>query len=203
MLTRSKLNLISKRAKEDRSCKFNNLMHLVNYWSLREGFYMLKKDKAPGVDRVTLADYEKNLDANIEDLISRMKTMSYRPQAVRRTYVPKDNGKQRPRGIPVVEDKMVQVVFTRILEAIYEQDFMDFSYGFRRGRSCHQALARVSHAITFKPVKYVIDADIKGFFDNVNDLSIPFCCKEDNDQMDKSQKSEEEFHLGQLSKVPG
>lgn len=178
MLTKFKLNLISKRAKEDRSCKFNNLMHLVNYWSLREGFYMLKKGKAPGVDRVTLEEYEKNLGANIENLLGRMKTMSYRPQAVRRTYVPKDNGNQRPLGIPVVEDKMVQAVFTRILEAIYEQDFMDFSYGFRRGRSCHQALARVSHAITFKPVKYVIDADIKGFFDNVNHEWMKRCIEE-------------------------
>jgi group II intron reverse transcriptase/maturase len=168
MLYRQKLSLISRKARLDETCKFNNLMHLVNEWSLKSSFYMLKKNKAPGMDRVTLEEYGKNLDENVENLLSRMKTMSYRPQAVRRTYIPKDNGKTRPLGIPTIEDKMVQMVFTQILEAIWEQDFADFSYGFRPGRNCHQALDKLDTILMFKPVNYVIDADIKGFFDNVD-----------------------------------
>jgi group II intron reverse transcriptase/maturase len=168
MLFRQKLSLISRKAKADEGCKFNNLMHLINEWSLKYCFYSLKKNKAPGIDRVTLEEYEKNLDGNIEDLLRRMKTMSYRPQAVRRTYVPKDNGKQRPLGIPTIEDKMVQMAFTMILEAIWEQDFTDFSYGFRPKRNCHQALKELDSILMFKPVNYVIDADIKSFFDNVD-----------------------------------
>ena len=168
MLFRQKLSLISRKAKADERCKFNNLMHLINEWSLKYCFYSLKKNKAPGIDKVTLEEYEKNLDGNIEDLLRRMKTMSYRPQAVRRTYVPKDNGKQRPLGIPTIEDKMVQMAFTVILEAIWEQDFTDFSYGFRPKRNCHQALKELDSTLMFRPVNYVIDADIKSFFDNVD-----------------------------------
>jgi group II intron reverse transcriptase/maturase len=164
----TKLNLITRRAKEDKSCKFNNLMHLVNFKNLEECFRRLKKGKATGVDGTTIEEYEKNLRENLESLIKRMKKMSYRPQPVRRVYIPKDNGKERPLGIPTVEDKLVQMAFTRILEAIYEPDFIDFSYGFRRNRNCHQALARINKSIMFRPVNYIIDADIKGFFDNVN-----------------------------------
>ena len=168
MLYRQKLSLISRKARQDETCRFNNLMHLVNEWSLKSCFYMLKKNKAPGIDHVTLEDYEKNLAGNVENLLSRMKTMSYRPQAVRRTYIPKDNGKTRPLGIPTIEDKMVQMAFAQILEAIWEQDFTEFSYGFRPGRSCHQALNKLDTMLMFNPVNYVIDADIKGFFDNVD-----------------------------------
>lgn len=168
MLYRQKLSLISRKARQDETCKFNNLMHLVNEWSLKSCFYMLKKNKAPGVDRVTVEEYEKNLDENVGNLLGRMKKMSYRPQAVRRSYIPKDNGKTRPLGIPTIEDKMVQMAFAQILEAIWEQDFVEFSYGFRPGRNCHQALDKLDSILMFKPVNYVIDADIKGFFDNVD-----------------------------------
>lgn len=130
-------------------------MHLINEWSLKSYFYMLKKNKVSGIDCLTLEDYEKNLEENVENLVSRIKTMSYRPQAVRRTYIPRDNGKTRPLGIPTIEDKMVQMAFAQILEAIWEQNFTEFSYGFKPGRSCHQALNKLDAMLMFKPVNYV------------------------------------------------
>lgn len=168
MVTNVKLRLIMKRAREDRDVKFNNLMHLVNEISLSECYYMLKKNKAPGIDGETIKEYGKDFHKRIAELLEKMKRMSYRPKAVRRVYIPKADGKKRPLGIPAAEDKMVQMMFTRILESIYEADFMDFSYGFRRGRNCHQALKKIHDELTWKPVNYVIDADIKGFFDNVD-----------------------------------
>lgn len=150
-------------------------MHLLNEWSLKSSFYMLKKTRAPGVDKVTLQKYEEKLDENIANLLTKMKRMSYRPQPIRRVYIPKENGKMRGLGIPAVEDRMVQMGMSRILEAIYEQDFLDFSYGFRPGRNCHQALARVDYILMRKSVNYVIDADIKGFFDNVDHEALKEC----------------------------
>jgi len=175
MLTEFKLNLIAKRAKKDKYFRFNNVMQLVNEWSLRASFYKLNKTKAAGIDKVTLRDYEKNLSQNISDLVSRMKNMSYRPQAVKRVYIPKGNGKLRGLGIPAVEDRMVQLAMSKVLEAIYEQDFCEFSYGFRPGRNCHQALAAINQTLYRKPVNWVIDADIKGFFDNVDHGGLMGC----------------------------
>jgi group II intron reverse transcriptase/maturase len=139
---------------------------------------MLKRSRAAGVDEVTLKEYEENLDVNIAQLLRKMRQMSYRPQPVRRVYIPKENGKMRGLGIPTVEDRMVQMAMSRILEAIFEQDFFDFSYGFRPGRNCHQALAMVDHTLMWKPINYVIDADIKGFFDNVNHEALKRCLEE-------------------------
>lgn len=164
----TKLNLISQMARQDKNCKFSNLIHLVDEDSLRDSFRRLDKNKAAGIDRVTKEEYGENLDENVKKLVARMKQMSYRPQAVRRTYIPKGGGKLRPLGIPCLEDKMVQMVFTRILEAIFEADFYDNSYGFRKGRGCHDALARLNSRVMVKPVNHILDADIKGFFDNVS-----------------------------------
>jgi len=164
----TKLNLISKIAEQDQKCQFSNLVHLLNEANLRECFYKLEKDKASGVDEVTFSEYEENLTDNLADLVRRMKKFSYHPQPVLRVYVPKSNNKLRPLGIPALEDKIVQMGIARILEAIYENDFMDFSYGFRPGRSCHQALNSLDKMIMENPVNHVIDADIKGFFDNVD-----------------------------------
>ena len=150
MLTRFKLNLIAVRAKKDKAFKFSNLMHLVDEWNLKSSFYQLKKTRAAGVDKITLKEYEENLEGNVSKLLSRMKQMSYRPQPVKRVYIPKDNGKLRGLGIPAVEDRMVQMAMARILTAIYEQDFLDCSYGFRPGRNCHQALAMVDHTLMKK-----------------------------------------------------
>ena len=164
----TKLSLITEIAVKDKKCKFNNLMHMLNVEGLRECFYLLKRDKASGVDNVTFEEYEKDLETNLPNLVERMKGFSYRPQPVRRVYIPKSNGKQRPLGIPALEDKIVQMGIARILAAIYEVDFADFSYGFRPGRSCHDALDRLDKIIMRNPINHVIDADIKGFFDNVD-----------------------------------
>jgi group II intron reverse transcriptase/maturase len=164
----SKLNQISEIAGKDRKCRFNNLMHLLNKGNLIECFYKLRRNSSAGIDRVSWSEYEDNLDENLDNLVSRMKQWSYRPQPVRRVYIPKSNGKQRPLGIPAIEDKIVQMALSRILSAIYENDFKDFSYGFRLGKNCHDALERLDYLIKWNPVNYVIDADIKGFFDNMN-----------------------------------
>lgn len=164
----SELNLITKIARSTEDCKLNNLIRLINTDNLRESFQMLKQNKAPGIDGVSMREYEENLSSNISDLLSRMKQWSYRPQPVKRVYIPKSDGRKRPLGIPAIEDKMVQMCMTRILETIYEEEFMDNSYGFRPGRNCHQALNKIDKTIMTKPVNHVIDADIKGFFDNVS-----------------------------------
>jgi RNA-directed DNA polymerase len=164
----TKLTLIARRAKEGRACRFNNLMHVLNEESLKECFYLLRRTAAAGVDKQTVAAYEENLDENLRGLVERMKRMSWRPQAVRRVYIPKADGGKRPLGIPAIEDKVVQMGMARILEAIYEADFLDCSYGFRQGRSAHQSLRTVDREIMRKPVGWVIDADIRGFFDNVD-----------------------------------
>jgi RNA-directed DNA polymerase len=164
----TKLNLISKRAKEDRSFKFSSLAHLLNEESLKECFWMLKADAAPGIDGVTFEEYEQDLDSNIQDLVKRMKALRYYPQPVKRVYIPKSNGKLRPLGIPALEDKIVQMGVTRILNAIYEPNFLNCSYGYRPNRSCHQALKAIDNKIMTQKVNYVIDADIRGFFDNVD-----------------------------------
>lgn len=174
----TKLSLISAKAKTDKKCKFNNLAHNLNVSNLKECFYLLKKDKAVGVDGISFEEYEQNLTTNLEDLVSRMKSMQYRPQPVRRVYIPKANGKVRPLGIPALEDKIVQLCIARILSAIYENDFVDSSYGFRPNRSCHNAIDRLSTIIRTKPVNYVIDADIKGFFDNVDHKCMLRCLRE-------------------------
>lgn len=174
----TKLNLISEMANSDKKLKFNNLAHLLNVPNLKECFYMLKKGKATGIDGVSIECYEKNLDSNLEELVRKMKSFSYRPQPVLRVYIPKSNGKQRSLGIPAVEDKIVQMGIARILTAIYETDFYDFSYGFRPNRSCHDALNKLDKIIMTKPVNHIIDADISGFFDNVDHKWMLRCLEE-------------------------
>lgn len=166
--TETKLLHITKVSKENPGYRLTALASLLNKEYLTNCYKELKKNRASGADGVSVEEYGKNLEENIEVLISRMKQMSYRPQAVRRSYIPKDNGGKRPLGIPAVEDKMVQKGITKILEAIFEPGFLDVSYGFRKGKSQHDALSRIDKAVTSKPINYVIDADIKGFFDNVD-----------------------------------
>lgn len=163
----TKLDFIGQRAAEEPNVRFNSLMHHINEGSLKANFYELGRNRAVGVDGVSWQEYEKELDANVEDLLRRMKRMGYRPQAARRVYIPKDKHTKRPLGLPAVEDKIVQKTMYKIMEAIYEQDFYEGSYGFRRNKSCHQALKSVNDLIRYKPINHVIEADIKGFFDNV------------------------------------
>jgi len=164
----TKLNLITEHTIRDKGFKFTSLAHLLNENSLKECFHMLKKDKAPGQDKVTYEEYGMYLVTNIQKLVKRMKAGKYYPQPVRRVYIFKGEGKKRPLGIPALEDKIVQMGITRILNAIFEPNFLDCSYGFRTGRSCHQALKQLDNSIMTKPVNHLIDADIRSFFDNVD-----------------------------------
>lgn len=148
--------------------KLYTLIHYVNKETLKEQHEKQRKGKASGIDKVTKEEYDKNLDENINNLLSRMKKFSYKPLPERRTYIPKLNGKLRPLGIPAYEDKLVQGVMANILNEIYECKFLDCSYGFRPNRNCHQALRAINQHIMINKVNYILDADIKGFFDNVN-----------------------------------
>ena len=145
------------------------LMKYINKESLIRQHKLQDRRKAYGVDRIGKAEYGEKLNNNVEQLVKDMKAFSYKPQPVRRTYIPKANSnKLRPLGIPAYEDKLVQGAFSEVLEAIYEEIFLDCSYGFRPGRDCHQAIKELDNIIMRKKVNYVVDADIKGFFDNVN-----------------------------------
>jgi group II intron reverse transcriptase/maturase len=160
---------IAKTAKEQPDERFTSLAHLLNEEMLTMCHRELEKNKACGVDRVTKEEYGKNLERNIADLIARMKRKAYRPLPVRRTYIPKPGSdKKRPLGIPCHEDKIVQAGLVRILTPIYEADFLDCSYGYRPGRSGHDALRLLNRLIEEKQVNYIVDADIKGFFDHVD-----------------------------------
>ncbi len=161
------LNSISQHAAKKPERRFCNIMYHVNERTLKANFYTLGRNRAVGMDNVSWQEYEEKIDANVNELMKRMKRMGYRPQPARRVYIPKDNNGERPLGIPATEDKVVQKTMSRIMEAIYEQDFYDFSYGFRPKKSCHQALKQIGEIINFKPINHVIEADIKGFFDNV------------------------------------
>ena len=147
---------------------FTSLAHLLNEEFLRECYRSLGKERASGVDGRSWQEYGEQLDANLADLVARLKAKRYKPLPAKRVYIPKNEHEKRPLGLPALEDKIVQKGIARILEAIYEADFCDCSYGFRPGRSCHQALKAVDETIMSKPVHYVIEADIKGFFDHVS-----------------------------------
>ena len=164
----TKLTDIANLAKRKPKLRFTALVHHLNVAFLKECYLELKRGKAPGIDGVTLAEYGKNLDENLRGLVERMKAKRYRPQPVRRVYIPKGNGKKRPLGIPSLEDKIVQLGVKKLLEAIYEQDFLAVSYGFRPKRSAHQALAALDRAIGASPTNYIVDMDIERFFDTID-----------------------------------
>ena len=141
----------------------------MNEELLLECFTQLKGNAASGIDNVTKEAYAMNLDKNLEHLIDRLHKMAYKPQPVLRVYIPKPGSKKRrPLGIPALEDKLVQAGFVKILQAIYEQDFIMDSYGFRPKRGCHDALRALSQSVEANPVHYIVEADIKGFFDHVD-----------------------------------
>jgi group II intron reverse transcriptase/maturase len=162
-----RLDRITKRAETHPEETFNNVFSLLTYELLWHAFRKLKRDKAPGHDGVTVDQYEEALRENLQDLLARLHRGAYRPQPSLRRDIPKGNGKTRPLGIACVEDKIVQRAVVMILERIYEVDFCDISYGFRPGRSCHQALSALGQIIATKKVSWISDADIRGFFDNV------------------------------------
>jgi group II intron reverse transcriptase/maturase len=143
------------------------LYRQLNQDVLRLCFYRLRKDAASGVDRVTFQDYERNLEGNLTDLVGRLKRKAYRAKLVRRKYIPKGNGKLRPLGIPALEDKLLQVAVTQILSAIHEADFLPCSHGYRPGISAHDAIKALTDELQFGGHHFVVEADIKGFFDNL------------------------------------
>ncbi|MCD9022562.1 group II intron reverse transcriptase/maturase [Cohnella silvisoli] len=164
----TKLTRIAEMAKADPKVRFTSIGHFIDAKALMESHEEMEPGKATGVDGVTKEKYEVNLEANVENLVGRLKQKSYRPQPARRTYIPKDEKSMRPLGIPAYEDKLVQHALKNVLEAIYEQDFMDFSYGFRPKRSMHDALKKLTKIIQNGKISYVVDADIKGFFNHVD-----------------------------------
>ncbi len=165
----TKLQRIALKASKDKHCQFTSLFHLMNEELLLECFTQLKGNAASGIDKITKEVYAKSLHSNLQNLLERLHKMAYKPQPVLRVYIPKPGSKkQRPLGIPALEDKLVQAGLAKILQAIYEQDFINDSYGFRPKRSCHDALRALSESVESYPVHYMVEADIKGFFDNVD-----------------------------------
>lgn len=148
--------------------KVQNLMHNVNEQTLMAEHRKQARKKATGIDGVNKTAYEENAEENIRELVGKMKKFQYRPQAVRRTYIPKANGKLRPLGIPAYEDRLVQGVMADLLNEVYEVRFLDCSYGFRPKRDAHDVVRYINQTIMTKRVNYVLEADIKGFFDNVD-----------------------------------
>jgi RNA-directed DNA polymerase len=149
--------------------KLQTLAHLINVENLKESHEKMDRNKAAGVDNTTKAEYNENLEQNLKQLVERMKKQEYKPQPSRRTYIPKDgSNKLRPLGIPAYEDKLVQSVMRQVLNTIYEPLFLDCSYGFRAGRSQHHAIEELNNKIIFTKTRYVVEVDIKGFFDNVD-----------------------------------
>jgi len=143
-------------------------MHHIDVEALRRVFNRQRRNASAGVDGITVEAYGVNLEANLKRLCDQMHSGCYRPQPVRRAYVPKADGKQRPIGIPALEDKIVQGAVAEVLSAIYEVDFLGFSYGFRPGRSPHQALDALNAALIKRKINWVLDADVRRFFDSVD-----------------------------------
>lgn len=162
------LDRVRQAARQRKKEKFTALLHHVTIDLLRDAFLALKRRAAPGVDGVTWQDYEADLEGNLPDLLARVQRGTYRALPVRRRYIPKPDGKQRPLGIAALEDKIVQRALVTVLNAIYEEDFLGFSYGFRPARGPHDALDALSVAISGTPVNWILDADIRGFFDSVS-----------------------------------
>jgi group II intron reverse transcriptase/maturase len=159
---------VRQAAKERKQERFTALLHHLGIELLRDSFYALKRQASPGVDSMRWQEYETGLEDRLTDLHSRVHRGVYRAQPSRRVYIPKADGRQRPLGIAALEDKIVQQAVVTILNQIYEVDFKGFSYGFRPGRSPHQALDALTVGIQWKRVNWVLDADIRGFFDNMS-----------------------------------
>jgi len=162
----SALERIRQAASRDKKLRFTGLWHHVYQVDrLREAYFSLKRGAAPGVDGETWRHYGEDLEENLQDLSGRLKRGAYRAKPVRRAYIPKADGRQRPLGVTVLEDKVAQRATAEVMNAIYEEDFLGFSYGFRPGRSPHDALDALYAGIMTKPVSWVLDADIRGYFD--------------------------------------
>ena len=165
----SALERVRQAASKDKKLRFTALLHhIYEPERLREAYFCLKKEAAPGVDGETWRHYGETLEDNLQDLSHRLKRGAYRAKPVRRVYIPKADGRQRPLGVPALEDKIVQRAAVEVLNAIYETDFLGFSYGFRPGRSQHQALDALYTGLLTRKVNWVLDVDIRGFFDAIS-----------------------------------
>ncbi len=164
----TKLARIADLSAQNLKMVFTSIEHLIDVKFLRDCHMMMDGDKAVGIDGITKEDYGRNLDANLVDLVERLKRKSYKPKPARRVEIPKDNGKTRPLSIYCYEDKLVQEALRRILEAVFEPMFYDEMMGFRPNRSCHMALRKLNTMIESNYTNYVLDADIKGFFDHLD-----------------------------------
>ena len=165
----SALERVRQAAQKDRKARFTALLHHVyDHDRLRAAYFDLKRESAPGVDGETWQHYGEALEENLQDLAGRLKRGAYRAKPVRRVFIPKADGRQRPLGVPTLEDKIVQRATVEVLNAIYETDFLGFSYGFRPGRSQHQALDALYTGLLTRQVNWVLDVDIRGFFDAID-----------------------------------
>ena len=163
----TELDRISELAKEDAKRQFCSIAHMITFGALYAAFRGLRKKASAGVDGVTYEEYERDVAGNLQTLHERFKDGKYQAQPLRRVYIPKENGKQRPISIPALEDKIVQKAMVEILNAIYEQDFLDCSYGFRPGRGQHQALDEVGRVICTRPTGWVLEIDVTAYFDSI------------------------------------
>jgi len=165
----SALERVRQAAKQDKQLRFTALLHhIYNLETLGMAYFSLKKEAAAGVDGETWRHYGETLEDNLQDLSHRLKRGAYRAKPVRRVYIDKSDGRKRPLGVPVLEDKIVQRAAVEVLNAVYETDFLGFSYGFRPGRSQHQALDALYTGLLTRKVNWVLDVDIKGFFDGLS-----------------------------------
>src|SRR5664280_2260375 len=162
------LERVRQVARKDKDARFTALLHHVDLDRLWKAYWAIRPEAAPGVDGVTWEDYGQNLESNLRDLLARVHSGAYRASPSRRVQIPKADGRQRPLGIATVEDKILQRAVVEVLNAIYEEDFLGFSYGFRPGRSPHDALDALAAGITTKKVNYVLDADISDFFSKLD-----------------------------------
>jgi RNA-directed DNA polymerase len=166
------LERVRQAARTRKKERFTALLHHVDIDLLRTAFLALQRDAAPGVDGLTWRDYEADLEPRLKDLHERVQRGAYRPQPSRRTYIPKADGRQRPLAIAALEDKIVQGATVLVLNAIYEEDFLGFSYGFRPGRGPHDALDALIVGIGSRKVNYALDADIRSFLESASDCPL-------------------------------
>jgi group II intron reverse transcriptase/maturase len=167
--TLSAFERVRQAARRDKKQRFTALYHHVYCIErLRTAYFAVKRNAAPGIDGETWQHYGENLEENLQNLSNRLKRGAYRAKPVRRTHIPKADGRNRPIGLPILEDKIVQRTVVEVLNAVYEQDFLNFSYGFRPGRNQHQALDALSVGLMRRKVNWVLDADIQAFFDTLS-----------------------------------
>lgn len=158
---------VAERARHDTKRRFNSLAHLLDQEALKRAYGRIRKNAAVGVDGIDKETYGQRLQDNLRDLHERLRSGQYRHQPILRKLIPKEQGKERPIGISTIEDKIVQGALTEVLGAIYEQDFRDCSYGFRRGRSVHDALRALNHMLCYERIQWIVEADIQSYFDSV------------------------------------